>query len=145
LEKKSLPRTSRRLGHRTSIHAIIFLWGYLKQIVYNQLLKTLEDPRSYFAREIENLPAQMFNLKTIFWIFEKGANYWFQLVAVILYKNYGHLYLTINGILFSLKWYITCEMVTYGCFIKDVLKMLIFKIHPVQLSIEDMIIMSWKY
>jgi hypothetical protein len=48
----------------------------------------------------------------------------------IYYKN-GHLYLTINGILSSLEWYITCEMVTRGYFFINVLKMEIFKIHPV--------------
>jgi hypothetical protein len=54
-------------------------------------------------------------------------------VAVILNKNKGHLYLTIN--VSSLKWYITCEMmVTRGYFFIDVLKMLIFKTHPVALS-----------
>jgi hypothetical protein len=59
LEKKSLPRTSGRLGHRTSIHAIIFLWGYLKQRVNIPLPKTLEDLRSNLTGEIENIPAQM--------------------------------------------------------------------------------------
>jgi hypothetical protein len=52
-------------------------------------------------------------------------------VGVILIKNKGQLYLTINGILFSLKWYITCEMVTRGYFFIDVLKMQILRIHPV--------------
>jgi hypothetical protein len=32
------------------------------------------------------------------------------------------MYLTINGILSSFKWYITCEMVTRGYFFMDVLK-----------------------
>jgi hypothetical protein len=41
LGKNSLPRTSGRLGHRTSIHAIFFLWGYLKQKVYNPLPKNI--------------------------------------------------------------------------------------------------------
>jgi hypothetical protein len=52
-------------------------------------------------------------------------------VAVILIKNKGHLYLKINGILSSLKWYITREKVTRGYFFIDVLKMQILRIHPV--------------
>jgi hypothetical protein len=52
-------------------------------------------------------------------------------VAAILNKNKGHLYLTLNGILSSLKWYHTCETVARGYFCIDVLKKLIFKIHPV--------------
>jgi hypothetical protein len=47
----------------------LFLWGYLKQRVYNLLLKTLEDLRSNLTREIENIPAQM--LKHIFLNFRK--------------------------------------------------------------------------
>jgi hypothetical protein len=43
-------------------------------------------------------------------------------------------YLTINCILSSLKWYITCEMVTRGYFFIDVLKILIFKVYPVLLA-----------
>jgi hypothetical protein len=70
-------------------------------------------------------------IKETFWSFEKGANFLFPLVAVILIKNKGHFYLTINGILSSLKWYITCEMVTRGYFCIDVLKMQILRIHPV--------------
>jgi hypothetical protein len=64
------------------------LWGYLKQKVYNQQLKTLKDLRSNLTRKKENIPARM--LKDTFWIFEKGANYWFPLVAVIFNKNKGH-------------------------------------------------------
>jgi hypothetical protein len=37
----------------------LFLWGYLKQRVYNPLAKKLEDLRSNLPREIENIPAQM--------------------------------------------------------------------------------------
>jgi hypothetical protein len=37
----------------------LFLWGYLKQRVYNPLPKTLEDLRSNLTREIENILAQM--------------------------------------------------------------------------------------
>jgi hypothetical protein len=83
----------------------LFLWGYLKQRVYYPLAKSLEDIISNFTREIENIPAEM--LKDTF------------------------LYLTINGILSSLKWYITCEMVTRGYFLIDVLKMQILRIYPV--------------
>jgi hypothetical protein len=47
----------------------LFVWGYLKQRVYNPLAKTLEDLRSNLTREIENIPAQM--LKDIFLNFRK--------------------------------------------------------------------------
>jgi hypothetical protein len=46
-----------------------FLWGYLKQRVYNPLPKTLEDLRSNLSREIENIQAQM--LKDTFFDFRK--------------------------------------------------------------------------
>jgi hypothetical protein len=52
-------------------------------------------------------------------------------VAVILNKYKHHLYLKINGILSSLKLYITCEIVTRGYFFIDVLTMQILRIHPV--------------
>ena len=52
--------------------------------------------------------------KIHFWIFEKGANYWFSLVAAILNENKGLLYPIKFPRLSSLKWYITCQMVTYG-------------------------------
>jgi hypothetical protein len=65
-------------------------------------------------------------LKKLFWIFKKGANFLFPLVAVIFIIKEGHLYLTINDIFSSLKWYITCGMVTRGYFFINVLKMEIF-------------------
>jgi hypothetical protein len=43
-------------------------------------------------------------------------------VAVIFIIKEGHLYLTINGILSSLKWYITCGMLTRGYFFYKRLK-----------------------
>jgi hypothetical protein len=70
-------------------------------------------------------------LKKLFWIFKKGTIFLFPLVAVIFIIKEGHLYLTINGIISSLKWYITCGMVTRGYFFINVLKMEIFTIHPV--------------
>jgi hypothetical protein len=57
-------------------------------------------------------------------------------VGVILIINKGNLFPTINGILSSLKWYITCEMVTRGYFFIDVLKMQILRIHPVVILLE---------
>jgi hypothetical protein len=76
------------IGHRTYIHAMIFL----KQKVYNLLPKKLEDLRSNLTREIENIPAQMF--KDTFSNYKKGANYLFPRVAVILIKNKNYLYFT---------------------------------------------------
>ena len=46
-----------------------FLWGYLKQRVYNPLPKTLEDLRSNIVRELENIPETM--LKATFSNFRK--------------------------------------------------------------------------
>jgi hypothetical protein len=46
-----------------------FLWGYLKQRVYNPLPKTLEDLRLNIVREVENLPETM--LKATFSNFRK--------------------------------------------------------------------------
>jgi uncharacterized protein YukJ len=47
----------------------LFVWGYLKQRVYNPLPKTLEDLKFNLTREIENIPAQM--LKNTFLNFRK--------------------------------------------------------------------------
>ena len=46
-----------------------FLWGYLKQRVYNPLPKTLEDLQSNIVRELENIPVTM--LKATFLNFRK--------------------------------------------------------------------------
>jgi hypothetical protein len=46
-----------------------FVWGFLKQRVYTPLPKTLEDLRSNFTSEIENIPAQM--IKETFLNFRK--------------------------------------------------------------------------
>jgi hypothetical protein len=68
LEKKSLLRTSDRLGHRTSIHAIIFV-GLSQAESVQSVAKILEDLRSNLSREIENIPAQI--LKDVFLNFQK--------------------------------------------------------------------------
>jgi hypothetical protein len=99
----------------------LFLRCYLKQRVYNPLQKTLEDLRSTRLDE-RNKKQSGSNVKKTFLNFQKGANFLFPLVAVIFIVKEGHLYLTINGILSSLKWYITCGMVTRGYFFINVLK-----------------------
>jgi hypothetical protein len=78
--------------------------------VYNPLAKTLEDLRSNLTREIENILAQI--LKDTFLNFRKRCE-----LSISAGDNKWHSFLS------SLKWYITCKMVTGGYFFIDVLKM----------------------
>jgi hypothetical protein len=73
-------------------------------------------------------------LKNFFEFSKKVRIFYFRWWRSYLIFKKSHLYLKINGILSSLKWYITCEMVTRGYFLINVLKMEILKIHPVYLK-----------
>jgi hypothetical protein len=48
----------------------LFVWGYLKQRVYNPLAKTLEDLRSNLTKEIENIPTHFFEFPKKVHIFD---------------------------------------------------------------------------
>ena len=69
MAKNSLIRKSGRHGHPTLTLEICFLWGYLKQRVYNPLPKTLKDLESNIVREVDNIPETM--LKATFLNFRK--------------------------------------------------------------------------
>ena len=58
-------------GHPTWI-IVIFLWGYLKERVYNPMSKTLEDLKENITREMKKIPKEI--LKSSFLNFVKRCN-----------------------------------------------------------------------
>jgi len=59
-------------GHPTWI-LVIFLWGYLKERVYNPMPKTLEDLKVNIMREMKNILKEI--LKSTFLNFVKRCNF----------------------------------------------------------------------
>jgi len=52
---------------------VIFLWGYLKERVYNPMPKTLEDLKVNIMREMKNILKEI--LKSTFFNFVKRCNF----------------------------------------------------------------------
>ena len=115
---------------RANLLEFLFL-GYLWQRLYFLFQKKTGDRRCWIKKKIKNIPKVIFKGK--FSIFEKSAIFLF-LLSTFEFKEFIDIIIPIKNVrLSSLKWYITCQRVTYGYFFIELKNSTLLKIHPVSL------------